>query len=183
MSVKPGLSPLARGTQVLFARITSGARFIPAGAGNTSGAPAVHGCDTVYPRSAVYPRWRGEHTLRHCCGCSHTGLSPLARGTRFRPGSSDPRGRFIPAGAGNTVLVGQQVLLAAVYPRWRGEHLIARCMGGGYDGLSPLARGTHTLNLNLLIEIRFIPAGAGNTGAAVRTASAKPVYPRWRGEH
>ena len=186
MSVKPGLSPLARGTQVLFARITSGARFIPAGAGNTSGAPAVHGCDTVYPRSAVYPRWRGEHTLRHCCGCSHTGLSPLARGTRFRPGSSDPRGRFIPAGAGNTVLVGQQVLLAAVYPRWRGEHslpsgslMIASGLsplargtpdsalhGGGYDGLSPLARGTHTLNLNLLIEIRFIPAGAGNTRAA-----------------
>ena len=124
MSVKPGLSPLARGTQVLFARITSGARFIPAGAGNTSGAPAVHGCDTVYPRSAVYPRWRGEHTLRHCCGCSHTGLSPLARGTRFRPGSSDPRGRFIPAGAGNTTSGKAPTLSGPVYPRWRGEHIV-----------------------------------------------------------
>ena len=72
---------------------------------------------------------------------------------------------------------------SVVYPRWRGEHEKSGVKSIPAGGLSPLARGTHTLNLNLLIEIRFIPAGAGNTGAAVRTASAKPVYPRWRGEH
>ena len=31
--------------------------------------------------------------------------------------------------------------------------------------------------------MRFIPAGAGNTGAFPANRQACTVYPRWRGEH
>ncbi len=51
-----GLSPLARGTQIVIGRVKHSCRFIPAGAGNTE----RHAATVV--RGAVYPRWRGEHT-------------------------------------------------------------------------------------------------------------------------
>ncbi len=51
-----GLSPLARGTRRRFIVNVQPQRFIPAGAGNTTGQPQRF---TVMP---VYPRWRGEHS-------------------------------------------------------------------------------------------------------------------------
>lgn len=70
----------------------------------------------------VYPRWRGEHEMLVSVNAANTGLSPLARGTHYAflrlPGFC----RFIPAGAGNTLMWIILILWAAVYPRWRGEH-------------------------------------------------------------
>ncbi len=54
LDVCGGLSPLARGTLILVAGVTGGIRFIPAGAGNSTG---VNYSTTATP---VYPRWRGE---------------------------------------------------------------------------------------------------------------------------
>jgi hypothetical protein len=51
----------------------------------------------------------------------------------------------------------------AVYPRWRGEHRSRADLISEISGLSPLARGTHSLALEIALGIRFIPAGAGNT--------------------
>ncbi len=92
--------------------------------------------------TTVYPRWRGEHEIPYDEASEQEGLSPLARGTLPAGGLSVPMTRFIPAGAGNTILREHRNAGLAVYPRWRGEHL--HCVGcfQHLTGLSPLARGT-----------------------------------------
>ena len=95
---KIGLSPLARGTQLHQLAILVFNRFIPAGAGNTK---------RMYPQKkllSVYPRWRGEHYSSIELHPQFAGLSPLARGTRKARVMPELLERFIPAGAGNTVL-------------------------------------------------------------------------------
>ncbi len=112
-------------------------RFIPAGAGNTSSY-------VVGLRAApVYPRWRGEHSLKKSLTAFAAGLSPLARGTLPQTLGDARKERFIPAGAGNTFFFRRGVGEGAVYPRWRGEHQRIKNEKFSYRGLSPLARGTH----------------------------------------
>ena len=72
-----GLSPLARGTRIRSNRTGPRTRFIPAGAGNTG---LRHRGGNV---TAVYPRWRGEHSWSADRASRRAGLSPLARGTRY----------------------------------------------------------------------------------------------------
>ncbi len=152
-----GLSPLARGTPCAHFRKRKGRRFIPAGAGNTCVKPSRS------PGVTVYPRWRGEHHIKHALACGFFGLSPLARGTPGKHKQAHARRRFIPAGAGNTINLDTGVIPAAVYPRWRGEHGTERKEKRKPAGLSPLARGTLLNRVTELVWRRFIPAGAGNT--------------------
>ena len=71
----------------------------------------------------------------------------------------------------------------SVYPRWRGEHDLLPPFAFSHGGLSPLARGTRD-DLPLRVRnVRFIPAGAGNTKGELSRIAAGAVYPRWRGEH
>ncbi len=51
-----------------------------------------------------------------------------------------------------------------------------------YCGSSPHARGTRTLRNVVAPSGRFIPARAGNAGAASRSPPPSPVHPRVRGE-
>ena len=152
-------------------------RFIPAGAGNTDIPPDPR------PKSAVYPRWRGEHNGTDSTNQNFRGLSPLARGTLIGGSSEENDARFIPAGAGNTFGLTHWPARDAVYPRWRGEHTTLNSRSPWSGGLSPLARGTPSGLISLLRGIRFIPAGAGNTCVSKRSAGHRAVYPRWRGEH
>ncbi len=152
-----GLSPLARGTHTGTSLFASAGRFIPAGAGNTSSVVIV------WPSTAVYPRWRGEHSQAHGCLIEIAGLSPLAWGTRGFPSLYPAVWRFIPAGVGNTVKNTGNARHSPVYPRWRGEHKIHVIGINRRAGLSPLAWGTR-LYYNFRDEV-------------------EPVYPRWRGEH
>ena len=114
---------------------------------------------------------------------SAPGLSPLARGTLTRCYPVPFFQRFIPAGAGNTSLSATLPALATVYPRWRGEHYRKESANGDRGGLSPLARGTRISTRPVFRQLRFIPAGAGNTAPALNQSYFLPVYPRWRGEH
>ncbi len=153
-------------------------RFIPAGAGNTSKIQAAQS------RSAVYPRWRGEHKCGEPIPVAGAGLSPLARGTRTAIPFPLLLVRFIPAGAGNTSDENASSTVLAVYPRWRGEHC-----GRGLEqrlrrGLSPLARGTHS-RVVVFVELpRFIPAGAGiNRITATGQVLTGGLSPLARGTH
>ncbi len=172
-----GLSPLARGTPNVRRKADKNFRFIPAGAGNTAATLPF------WNPSAVYPRWRGEHSVIWFSHSVVPGLSPLARGTQFCPHGAIYFLRFIPAGAGNTLKRHIQKIETPVYPRWRGEHREVKAKHARMPGLSPLARGTLQHIRWFLARVRFIPAGAGNTRALADTQQAQTVYPRWRGEH
>ncbi len=132
-----GLSPLARGTLKDADSGVLYGRFIPAGAGNTGLAL------TVQKYGSVYPRWRGEHWPGSDGSKIWIGLSPLARGTLMMVYGLFVFERFIPAGAGNTLLFS--------------------CLTTDRRGLSPLARGTQQIPADNHRQSRFIPAGAGNT--------------------
>ncbi len=172
-----GLSPLARGTLNSVGFFTFGARFIPAGAGNT------YSRLIILTSCAVYPRWRGEHTILYFANGDQSGLSPLARGTPDDIADQRRAARFIPAGAGNTTGKKAARLKEAVYPRWRGEHIKGASTYGNPVGLSPLARGTLSSITAVGARLRFIPAGAGNTAGRGKIRLGDAVYPRWRGEH
>ena len=177
LGTRDGLSPLARGTLLLQNVHEWSGRFIPAGAGNTSRML------TRWPGWPVYPRWRGEHVSANLSTVSIPGLSPLARGTQVVRRGELAIHRFIPAGAGNTVLIRPPNSTDAVYPRWRGEHDLVAHRFAEVGGLSPLARGTPGRSPADTVGARFIPAGAGNTVCVRLPPCRNAVYPRWRGEH
>ncbi len=172
-----GSSPLARGTQKDADSESEEKRFIPAGAGNT--------VLVLQPGSArpVHPRWRGEHITSGLVVSSTAGSSPLARGTRRHTRRPAGHGRFIPAGAGNTMLRAPGSSRSSVHPRWRGEHTVGPSRRSPVSGSSPLARGTLSGQYVVGASARFIPAGAGNTLIRAFTSSTTAVHPRWRGEH
>ncbi len=138
-----GLSPLARVTLAHLTDDNARLRFIPAGVGNTARWLPTTG------QPSVYPRWRGEHVLIAVVTVGICGLSPLARGTLLPVCSVGGRGRFIPAGAGNTTSESTGKRSSPVYPRWRGEHAQASINSRAMSGLSPLARGTRRKHAQL----------------------------------
>ena len=171
-----GLSPLARGTQHGRPYEIPVARFIPAGAGNSH--PSRNNA-FIFP---VYPRWRGELCWRGNAAGVRIGLSPLARGTRDIRFKLFFGRRFIPAGAGNSSICFISVPATPVYPRWRGELAVNMYALAESPGLSPLARGTLYFPGGYCFQVRFIPAGAGNSCKLCIQSLLESVYPRWRGE-
>uniref|UniRef100_E6QU47 Uncharacterized protein n=1 Tax=mine drainage metagenome TaxID=410659 RepID=E6QU47_9ZZZZ len=91
---------------------------------------------------SVHPRRRGEHVLIMVAHHNVVGSSPQARGTRFLGVWIINRGRFIPAGAGNTNAIEQRAPKSAVHPRRRGEHYCVGAQIVSVFGSSPQARGT-----------------------------------------
>ena len=172
-----GSSPQARGTQVIECICHIRLRFIPAGAGNTS---MYHCSDSCAP---VHPRRRGEHADNQPTMPSYPGSSPQARGTQRGPLLPVLSPRFIPAGAGNTARSDSEVPKEAVHPRRRGEHQDKMNKIAYKGGSSPQARGTPDKTRAETAEIRFIPAGAGNTHSYRPGCAGPAVHPRRRGEH
>ena len=156
-SVKPGSSPLARGTHRPTAGRTLRHRFIPARAGNTAMTAAMYSAGTVHPRS------RGEHDTTDWTVDRFDGSSPLARGTPRASFWEGVAARFIPARAGNTTWKKPIKSPNTVHPRSRGEHPMAPPQPWPSSGSSPLARGTLSC-----VESRTL---------------MDTVHPRSRGEH
>ena len=131
-------------------------RFIPACAGNT-----ITG-DVEILDITVHPRVCGEHLRTTCSWPVNSGSSPRVRGTRRGYYIRERRYRFIPACAGNTLIV----------PPTSCE-----------DGSSPRVRGTLAIPWPTDAGERFIPACAGNTWPVTVTLPKRTVHPRVCGEH
>ena len=171
-----GSSPHARGTldnaQLHFLT----ARFIPACAGNAPVSAAAR-----LP-ATVHPRMRGERRGKAVRSHGWPGSSPHARGTLLPVSWWQAPIRFIPACAGNARHSPSGSSCQSVHPRMRGERMWRRSDTVGVRGSSPHARGTRQLLPGHLIEVRFIPACAGNAQYRHRIALHETVHPRMRGE-
>ncbi len=152
-----GSSPRVRGTRGPPVHPGAGARFIPAGAGNTLDKFLQHGCSPVHPRGC------GEHL-----GPGHT---------PNRGAGSSPRVR------GTLRLDSRVECVHQVHPRGCGEHIDQVGVPVVQYGSSPRVRGTRLLVLQGNPYTRFIPAGAGNTEPWNDLAVHVPVHPRGCGEH
>jgi len=90
----------------------------------------------------VHPRARGEHSLSQSCSKSCCGTSPRTRGTLDVLQGAPVVRRYIPAHAGNTLVVLKSRFHRSVHPRARGEHMDHASKHAGMAGTSPRTRGT-----------------------------------------
>ena len=133
-------------------------------------------------RSAVHPRGRGEQGCGDECQSLACGSSPRARGTAFLNEVEKMKGRFIPAGAGNSQTAMRRAPRTPVHPRGRGEQDVYGNASYGINGSSPRARGTEKNLVAGWSRKRFIPAGAGNSRSLGMASATMAVHPRGRGE-
>ena len=111
-----GSSPRARGTSARLSSPLGGLRFIPVGVGSTQRVMLSTRCGAVYLRRC------GEHIKRGVIAESVAGSSPQVRETQYK--YKNTGFRFIPAGAGNTILMMMCRSNVLVHPRRCGEHSI-----------------------------------------------------------
>ena len=110
------------------------------------------------------------------------GSSPRVRGTRPSPLPRCARLRFIPACAGNSLLIRHTSPYVTVHPRVCGELAVSRMNTALAAGSSPRVRGTRDEPPQDAAWRRFIPACAGNSPSANAGCAARPVHPRVCGE-
>ena len=172
-----GSSPRMRGTRVHEIGDIGFHGIIPAYAGNTgtSVSPSCGGRD--------HPRVCGEHAAAVPNISFVPGSSPRMRGIRLWPRIHHSRPGIIPAYAGNTCWLIPTNAMTGDHPRVCGEHIKQLVAGFSEQGSSPRMRGTHR-QLPVHVTIRgIIPAYAGNTRRAVRSALPRGDHPRVCGEH
>ena len=131
---------------------------------------------------SVYPRVCGERWSLPPSQRLPSGSSPCVRGTARRDRSPQDVHRFIPACAGNGIVLVASLLLSPVHPRVCGERSPASSHASSRTGSSPRVRGTVGAVRRGREGARFIPACAGNGVRRRRGPGARPVHPRVCGE-
>ena len=152
-----GSSPLVRGKHQLVALIHSQIRIIPACAGQT-----VVCCIRSSP-SADHPRLCGANRDSNNKEMACAGSSPLVRGKRRGTRGRYPRRRIIPACAGQTPARNPTTSKSSDHPRLCGANCTSLVMRAYSTGSSPLVRGKHTHMRPRAMDVRIIPACAGQT--------------------
>ncbi len=173
-----GSSPRSRGTHLHGRVRRARARFIPALAGNTLLFLLPSGLRPVHPRA------RGEHEGRGFGESPLPGSSPRSRGTLFSDALRFGRVRFIPALAGNTLLLDHEPITVPVHPRARGEH--TKCKPLSHQGKMDCVGSTE---FRLVKDRSRAPArnspGAGRrsppapAGSAPGSESRSPIRCCW----
>ena len=170
-----GLSPRARGNRVARLVLPDPVGSIPACAGEPRSR------ENPAPRVRVYPRVRGGTGNVQNCAPDVLGLSPRARGNRWRCGSLHRAERSIPACAGEPTGRMTWAKTRAVYPRVRGGTVRLLRREGSTVGLSPRARGNPARVTRRVAWDGSIPACAGEPRRRRERLRRRPVYPRVRG--
>ena len=147
-----GLSPRVRGNPAAAACHTRRRRSIPACAGEP-------------PRCRAHPR--GHPVYPRVCG-----------GTVRRGIKDSVLARSIPACAGEPTGLHFRFGHSQVYPRVCGGTDGRYWVYGMYMGLSPRVRGNPHLMLTATMQLRSIPACAGEPAVAATIAARETVYPR-----
>ena len=170
--------PRACGERTIRARTSNiCCRFIPARAGNGSINRSAHCGSTVHPRAC------GERRRQTGITRWPTGSSPRVRGTVPCWNASQPSLRFIPARAGNGCTTPGGSILTTVHPRACGERETFFVPPSVVIGSSPRVRGTVDSEGVAFVNLRFIPARAGNGQyKRVNGPFTHPVHPRACGE-
>ena len=172
LSSRPGLSPRVRGNRPSHDSAMTMRRSIPACAGEPASS-----LPTSSP-PAVYPRVCGG-TLAYRPGASAIGgLSPRVRGNRSLKQADLGRIRSIPAWAGEPWPVEDVTCWRRVYPRvGGGTKTISRIVKTS-KGLSPRGRGNHGYLSYDAVDVRSIPACAGEPCWWRSWWKTPRVYPR-----
>ena len=147
-----GLSPRVRGNRPRRRPVRTQGRSIPACAGEPAEAPAAEPLYEVYPR---------------VCGGTPSSIS-----------APPPRLRSIPACAGEPERGSHAYLVDRVYPRVCGgtsDGARNACLAGG---LSPRVRGNQAKEDAGEVDMRSIPACAGEPYCSKDYARSCRVYPR-----
>ncbi len=170
-----GLSPPTRGSQDRWEGDSKKDGSIPAHAGEP--LPVARN-----PHSGqVYPRPRGGAISADRMSKMYAGLSPPTRGSRLHLARHCRLRRSIPAHAGEPRCPCPTDTPPKVYPRPRGG---ARCRVGlpaARYGLSPPTRGSRRSAPTNPVNIRSIPAHAGEPIRPGHRSPEGRVYPRPRG--
>ena len=111
---------------------------------------------------SAHPRSRGEHVSPPFSDPLAFGSSPLARGTSRLRCAYRYSVRLIPARAGNIPARRGGHAPSPAHPRSRGEHSTGPANRFSQLGSSPLARGTYPHGGARGVQLRLIPARAGN---------------------
>ena len=152
-----GSSPLARGLRQEWIWPAISAGIIPARAGFTV---------AVIPSGRMrwdHPRSRGVYAASRASSGRVTGSSPLARGLRVMTARHDAPPGIIPARAGFTASPARAEPGAWDHPRSRGVYARVDSPYPAPPGSSPLARGLHYPEADLMDYVGIIPARAGFT--------------------
>ena len=107
-----------------------------------------------------------------------TGLSPRGRGNLFEERPGEGRGRSIPAWAGEPRIRSTPPPSSEVYPRVGGGTAAFADRRVDRPGLSPRGRGNPSSSPGVNVQIRSIPAWAGEPCWQRHTKRARKVYPR-----
>ena len=170
-----GLSPLARGNQVLPSKLQGFGGPIPARAGQ----PLLWHPAQSWTRA--YPRSRGATDQIALPPPPVQGLSPLARGNRDCQDRQRDGGGPIPARAGQPSGCATGPQGSGAYPRSRGATAGVASRLSWLPGLSPLARGNRALRQVAEIGKGPIPARAGQPVLCCHGLRSFWAYPRSRG--
>ena len=141
---------------------------------------------TVAPRhwsAWLYPRSRGENTLRTNDLPAVYGSSPLTRGKLWNLVDEYGNRGLIPAHVGKTKRMAAVSQRIRAHPRSRGENQIKLSHAQVGAGSSPLTWGKHVDRGDVLVRIRLIPAHVGKTASPRSSSEEIQAHPRSRGEN